>query len=79
MTRTVTSDPGVVLDTHVLIWLLAGDERISRALRQTIDNASYASGAHVSVISLWEVSMLAAKDKLTLSAPVSRQWRRILA
>ena len=66
MTRPATPDPGVVLDTHVLIWLLAGDERISPALRQTVDNASYANGAHVSAISLWEVSMLEAKDRLIL-------------
>lgn len=63
---TSTHDPGVVLDTHVLVWLLAGDERIRPVVRQAVENASFAGGVHVCAISLWEVAMLVAKERLTL-------------
>lgn len=56
----------VLLDTHVLVWMLAGDERLSREARQLIENASYEDGADVCAISLWEVSMLAEKGRLPL-------------
>lgn len=70
---TSTSDPGVVLDTHVLVWLVAGDERLSPRVRQAIENASYEGGAHVCAISLWEIAMLVAKGRLTLAHDVG-QW-----
>lgn len=63
---TFARDPGVVLDTHALIWLLTGNERVKPVVRQEIDNASFAGGVHVCAISLWEVAMLVAKDRLTL-------------
>lgn len=65
-----TDDPGVVLDTHVLLWLLEGNERLGRPVRQAIDNASFEGGAHVSAMSLWEVAMLVAKERVRLSLDI---------
>lgn len=77
MTATVTepaiAEAGVVLDTHVLVWLMAGDERLSREVRQAIENASYAAGANVSAISLWEIAMLVTKERLKLKRDVG-EW-----
>lgn len=66
MTSESDPDGHVVLDTHVLIWLMAGDDRLSPRVRQAIENAAYGDGANVCAISLWEVSMLVAKGRLTL-------------
>lgn len=68
----------VVLDTHVLVWMLAGDERLSREVRQVITNASYEYGAELSAISLWEVSMLAAKGRLQLYRDIGT-WVELVA
>lgn len=58
----------LLLDTHVWIWYMNGEERLrkSKALRW-IDQASQRSQVKVSVISVWEVGLLAAKGRLTLS------------
>lgn len=68
----------VLLDTHVLVWLMAGDSKLSPAVRQAIQNASYADGVDISAISLWEVSMLAAKGRLPLYRDVGT-WVEMVA
>ncbi|WP_216852990.1 type II toxin-antitoxin system VapC family toxin [Phytoactinopolyspora halotolerans] len=69
----MTADSGVVLDTHILVWLMAGDARLSTETRQAIENASYAAGVNVSAISLWEIAMLVAKERLQLTRDVG-EW-----
>lgn len=68
----------VVLDTRVLVWMLAGDERLPHPVRQVIENASYEAGADVAAISLWEVSMLAAKGRLQLYRDIGT-WVELVA
>jgi len=63
----------LVLDTHVLVWLMAGDARLAGPVRQAVEKASYADGVYVSAISLWEVAMLVAKDRLRLRRDVG-EW-----
>jgi PIN domain nuclease of toxin-antitoxin system len=75
---TTPRETGVVLDTHVLVWLMAGDARLPRDVRQAIENASYASGAHVCAISLWEIAMLVAKERLQLTRDVG-EWVELVA
>ena len=41
-----------MLDTHVLVWLMAGDARLAAPIRQAVDNASNGDGVYVSAISL---------------------------
>ena len=51
----------VVLDTHVLVWLLEGDQRLSITARDAIGAASRVC---LSAITPWEIGMLAAKGRL---------------
>nr|WP_281352535.1 type II toxin-antitoxin system VapC family toxin [Phytoactinopolyspora alkaliphila] len=67
------------MDTHVLVWMLAGDSRLPADVRQKIENASYAAGANVSSISLWEIAMLVAKDRLQLTSDVGAWVERVVA
>ena len=62
----------IVLDTHVLIWLVTGNSKLSRPTRQAIENASFAEGANICAISLWEISMLVEKGRLPLHRDVGR-------
>lgn len=58
----------IVLDTHAWIWLINGDEqlRLSAAL-PLIERAAQFSNIKVSAISVWEVSMLEAKGRISFS------------
>ncbi len=63
----------LLLDTHVWIWMLAGDQRLSPKSATRIEAAQQNQGLYLSDISLWEVSMLASKGRITLDQP-TLQW-----
>ena len=56
----------ILLDTHAWIWLINGDEKLksSKAL-PLIAQAAQLSNVKVSAISVWEVSMLEAKGRIS--------------
>ena len=58
----------IVLDTHVLIWVVDGDSRLGRTARAAIDEAGRADGIAVSAITPWEVTLLAEKGRLRLGS-----------
>ncbi len=61
----------LVLDTHVWVWLVNGDERIKKAgFLPHINRAVKGDGIVISAISTWEVAMLVAKERLILSENV---------
>lgn len=64
----------ILLDTHALVWLDAGNARLGEMARQQIDTALQAGMLAVSAISFWEVAMLIAKDRLALAIDSTR-WR----
>ena len=58
----------LLLDTHVWLWLMNGDERIKRSgFVPMIQKAVKTSAIKVASISLWEVAMLAARGKISLA------------
>ncbi|OGC16293.1 hypothetical protein A3J90_01035 [candidate division WOR-1 bacterium RIFOXYC2_FULL_37_10] len=58
----------VVLDTHIWIWLLIGDEKIKECgFLPYINKAVKEYNVKIPAISLWEVSMLVAKNRIVLS------------
>ena len=64
----------IILDTHVLIWLLLNDDRIGEQTRGVIRNAWAESDVAVSAITFWEVAMLHEKERLSLLADIE-SWR----
>jgi len=60
----------VLLDTHVLVWLLDGDRRLSPAAVEAIRQAAVTNQAFVSAITPWEIAMLVAKNRLTFTCDV---------
>ncbi len=58
----------ILLDTHVFIWYVNGDE-INKRTRKIIDSAIQTNCIYLAGISLWEVSMLAVKQRVILSMP----------
>lgn len=63
---------GVLLDTHVWLWM-AGGERIAPAARRLIEQAAGEDGLMLSPISLWEVGMLSAKGRIAVQ-PDCTAW-----
>ena len=56
-----------LLDTHSLLWFLAGDEQLSAQAQQLIENES--NEMFISVASLWEIAIKVSLHKLHLSQP----------
>lgn len=71
---TPTKELAVLLDTHVLVWLLQGNERLGQQARAAIEAATIGqAGVNVAAISVWELGMLVAKGRLTLDRDVG-EW-----
>jgi len=67
---------GIVLDTHVWIWVIEGDRNaLSHAAIKVIAKAAQDGAVCVSAISVWELAMLEARGRVTLSRPVE-EWAR---
>lgn len=67
----------ILLDTHVLVWLDMGNPRLGGKALQLIDRTLADDELFVSVMSFWEVAMLATNGGIELPSEVS-QWRRDL-
>lgn len=71
---------GLLLDTHIWLWYAEGvTGRLSPATLAAIDRYRIEYRLHVNAISVWEVGMLCAKGKISLSAPVGEWVRRSLS
>jgi PIN domain nuclease of toxin-antitoxin system len=66
-------DQGILLDTHAWIWLFNGSTELSKDVIEQIDLAGNRGKVFISAISVWELSMLAAKNRVNLSKPI-HQW-----
>jgi PIN domain nuclease of toxin-antitoxin system len=69
----------LLLDTHIVLWLSSGDERLGKTTRRTIDTAWKAGGRMLlSSVSVWEIAMLVEKGSIELDLPVDEWVERFL-
>lgn len=61
----------IVLDTHIWVWNVQGDKRLSRDQQELIQRHE-SNEIGISAISLWEVAKAVDLKRLTLSMPVSK-------
>lgn len=61
---------GLLLDTHVWIWLMEGNPLLENKYRKMINSAAQDNNVHIAAITTWEVSMLAMKKRIILEKPV---------
>jgi PIN domain nuclease of toxin-antitoxin system len=64
---------GALLDTHTWIWLFGGSKELSPTTIDEINNWGKQGRVFISAISVWELSMLVAKQRVILSTPIN-QW-----
>jgi PIN domain nuclease of toxin-antitoxin system len=57
----------LLLDTHIFLWFISGDTRLSPDWRESIREAE--NEVYVSVVSFWEVMIKHALGKLPLPQP----------
>jgi PIN domain nuclease of toxin-antitoxin system len=65
----------LLLDTHALIWLLDGNERLGSKARALITQAARTHSLYVSAITPWEIAMLVSKERLAFTQEVG-VWLR---
>ncbi|MEM9273740.1 MAG: type II toxin-antitoxin system VapC family toxin [Cyanobacteria bacterium P01_F01_bin.143] len=67
------TDRGILLDTHTWIWLFSGSKELATETIAYINLLGSKGKVFVSAISVWELSMLVAKNRITLAKPIN-QW-----
>jgi PIN domain nuclease of toxin-antitoxin system len=68
----------ILLDTHAVLWLRAGDVRLGNASREEIQRAWEEDELAVSSISFWEMAMLREKGRINYPEDVGLWWREQL-
>ena len=63
----------ILLDTHVLVWLLNDSAKISGRVYSQIEKAASQDDLFVSAITPWEIAMLVAKSRLRFNRDVG-EW-----
>lgn len=66
----------VLLDTHVLVWLVAGSARLGSQSRSFIQEAAQENSLLVSAITPWEIAMLVSKGRLVLDRELG-EWMTV--
>ncbi len=64
----------LILDTHALVWLTEGSERLGETSRKIINEHLQQQTLAVSAISFWEIAMLEIKGRLNMRQTVEN-WR----
>jgi len=64
----------ILLDTNILIFGLLDEGLIGKSLPKLIHNSE---AAHFSILSLWEIALLQAKDKISLTDGIETVEERL--
>ena len=63
----------IVLDTHVLVWVMEDDAKLGSEARRAIVEASRNNEVGVSAITPWEIALLVEKGRIRLAREVA-EW-----
>lgn len=69
----MSAEAGILLDTHIWLWLINGSAELSNKTIALLDEAAGKGKLFVPEIAIWELATLAAKKRLTLSVPI-KNW-----
>jgi len=71
--------PLLLLDTHVLVWLMFGERQLNSHAREVIRKSSRVERLLVSAITPWEIGVLVAKGRINLHQDTMRWVAAALA
>lgn len=69
----------ILLDTHVLLWLVAGSSRLGARARSRIQSAWERGEVAVSSFTLWEIALLHASGRIDLDVAPRALHRQLTA
>ncbi len=67
----------LLLDTHIWLWLISGNPILSPLARKAIDRGKEREHLLISPISVWEISMLVERKRISLDMDLTdwlNQW-----
>jgi PIN domain nuclease of toxin-antitoxin system len=67
----------ILLDTHVLLWLVNEPTRLSKKASEAIRGASRETGLAICAITLWEIAWLATHGRLQITGMVEAFVERV--
>jgi PIN domain nuclease of toxin-antitoxin system len=68
----------VLLDTHVLIWWIADQSKLSTQAKITIETAAANGKIYISAMTVWEIAMLVKKQRLKLTLDPKTWIQKVL-
>jgi PIN domain nuclease of toxin-antitoxin system len=68
----------ILLDTHVLVWMVADSKRLSKAALGEIRAAQREGGLAISAISLWELAWLVGRGRIQAYGTVEASVRLLI-
>jgi PIN domain nuclease of toxin-antitoxin system len=68
----------ILLDTHVLVWMVTEPKRLSRAADREIRKAQHDRSCAISSITLWELALLFRGNRLRGTGSIENSIRTIL-
>lgn len=68
----------ILLDTHVLVWMVSDSSRLSRAAARALRKAEQCGELAIASITLWELALLYHHGRLRTSGSIESAIRTIL-
>ena len=68
----------ILLDTHVLVWLVGQPEKLSKAAASAIRRARSSDGLSIADVTIWELALLLARGVLQSGGTVENTLRNLL-
>jgi len=68
----------ILLDTHVLVWMVSDSSRLSRAAARELRKAEQTGDMAIASITLWELALLYHHGRLRTSGSIESAIRMIL-
>ena len=61
-----TSNPPLLLDTHIWLWFVQGSDNLSPAMQNGLRHAALAARLRIAAISIWEIALLVSRERIKL-------------
>lgn len=68
----------ILLDTHVLVWMVSDPSRLSRSAEREIREAQRERSCAIASISLWELALLFQRNRMRGTGSIGSSIREIL-
>ncbi len=67
----------ILVDTHIVVWLALDPTRLSRKATAAIIEARSSGGVAIAGVTLWELAMLAIRERIQLTASLESFLREV--